>query len=178
MKKSSLIFFLFTFVNVLSAQSYKDALGVRYGGGNFGVSYQRLIEGHWTVEGILQQRIKDRNNDLTIVALGELHNPVLSRRLNLYFGAGPQIQLLKTNGDTTLSNGLGIAGIVGLEFTIGRLNLSYDFKPCVYLFGGREDWESQSAISLRYVITKRVWKVDWSKLKFWEGWFKKDTSKK
>ncbi len=176
MKYIVLVCFFIFGINSVFAQSYIDALGVRYGGGNFGVSYQRLIEGHWTVEGILQQRIKDRNNDLTIIALGELHNPLLSRRLNLYFGGGPQIQLLKTNGDTTLKNGFGIAGIVGLEFTVGRLNLSYDFKPCVYLFGGREDWETQSAISLRYVITKRVWKVDWNKWKFWDGWFKKKSN--
>jgi len=167
------ILIIFAGINSCLSQSYIDAGGIRIGGGEFGVTYKRLLENKWTIEGIATQSFKDRNKDLTVAILGEKHFPVLSRRLNIYFGGGIQAQFLGVKTDPTVSNGAGIAGIAGLEFTIDRLNISYDIKPAVYLLGGRSDFDSQVALSLRYVFTKRTFTVDWNKLKFWDGWFKK-----
>jgi len=167
------ILFIFAAKFNAYSQSYIDAGGIRIGSGEFGVTYKRLLQNKWTIEGIASQSFKDRNKDLIVSVLGERHYPVLSRRLNIYFGGGIQAQFLGLKNDPNLSNGAGIAGIAGLEFTINRLNISYDIKPALYLIGGRSDFDSQVALSLRYVFTKRSINIDWSKLKFWDGWFKK-----
>lgn len=167
---SAFVFFAFS---TAFAQSYIDAGGVRIGSGEFGFTYKRLLDKRWTIEGIGTQSINDRNKDLTLAILAENHLPLISRRLNLYYGLGLQSQIIGVSADPNLKNGVGAAGIAGLEFTVGRLNLSYDIKPAFYFFGGRTNFDSQVALSLRYVFTKRVVKVDWNKLKFWDGWFKK-----
>ncbi len=177
-KKNMLKIFIFQFcllitLGTIQAQSYIDAGGVRIGSGEFGFTYKRLIDNRWTIEGIGAQSINDRNKDLTLAILAENHLPLISRRLNLYYGLGLQSQIIGVSTDPNLKNGIGAAGIAGLDFTVGRLNLSYDIKPAFYFFGGRTNFDSQVALSLRYVFTKRVVKVDWSKLKFWDGWFKK-----
>ena len=50
---------------------------------------------------------------------------------------------------------LGISGVIGAEITLGRFNISYDFKPAVNLRGGEKTFYSQTGVSVRYVAFKR-----------------------
>jgi hypothetical protein len=62
--------------------------------------------------------------------------------------------------------------VFGAEITLGRLNISYDFKPAMNVSGGAQRFYYQTGVSLRYVLLKRKWKVFKKKKdinwKFWE----------
>ncbi len=157
----------------MSAQAYGTAAGARIGDG-FGITVQQQVAIHTTVEGILQRSFK--SSDVTLCVLGEQHKNLLSRGFNLYFGGGLYKTWLekRTNVIVQPSDAWGITPIAGLEITLGKFNISGDFKPLLKLGGGDENTSGfswQSAISIRYVFAGRYFKNDdW---KFWKKWKKK-----
>ena len=109
----------------LQAQKYTTAVGGRLGSG-IGLTVQQKLWKKTTFEGILNQKFKQ--DEIVFTALIERHQGLLGKRLNFYLGAGPHFGW---NGDfeKTEKGMAGLTGIAGLEFTLGRLNLSWDFKP-------------------------------------------------
>ena len=166
-------FFLFLTPLSLSAQAYGTAAGARVGDG-WGITLQQQVAVHTTVEGILQRSFKSQ--DVTLSVMGEQHKSLLSRGFNLYYGGGLYKTWLtqRTNVIVQPSDPWGITPIAGLEITLGKFNISGDFKPLLRLSGGEENssgFSWQSAISIRYVFAKRYFKnEDW---KFWKKWQKK-----
>ena len=148
------------------AQSYIACLGVRLGT-DIGITGKYLVspELHLTAEGILQQNA--RTGDAAISLLAEQHKSLLTRRFNFYYGGGLHYFWLKDK-PANISNPVGVSVIAGAEFTIGRLNISWDFKPAIHLAGGKNSYEIQSGLSLRYVFEKRRWRIDWEDFKFWK----------
>ena len=162
MRVKIILFLLLIGAFSLQAQKYTTAVGGRLGNG-IGLTVQQKLWKKVTFEGILNQKFKQ--NEIIFTALLERHNKLIGKRLNIYMGAGPHFGW---NGDFEKeSRGvMGITGIAGLEFTIARLNLSWDFKPAVNLTGGVQTFDPQTAISLRYVFIKaQKKKINW---KFWE----------
>jgi len=157
----------------LSAQSYTTALGVRFGQG-FGMTLQQVFAPGWTVEGILTRRKKEGLTHYTLLA--EHHRKILGRRLNFYYGAGIQGGSYDPLEATIYENPFGLAGVFGLEFTIKRLNISFDFQPEYNLTGGRQEFTSDASLSLRYVLIKRI-KIKKNKGN-WKFWEKKKKGKK
>lgn len=156
------IFFISIFIlsHFLSpAQSYKTALGLRIGT-EFGFTLQQKILKRTTIEGILQSSFKRKEFQLTVMA--EKHYPVLSKRINIYTGAGLH-KAWRYDGDNSSVNPLGISAVLGAEITVGRFNISYDFKPAIN-FKGRPIFDSQTGISLRYILFQDRW-VDRAKKK-------------
>jgi hypothetical protein len=157
----------------ISAQAYGTAAGARIGDG-FGLTVQHQVALHTTVEGILQRSFKSQ--DVTLCVLAEQHKSLLSRGFNLYYGAGLYKTWLteRTNVIVQPSDPWGITPIGGLEITLGKFNISGDFKPLLRISGGDENsggFSWQSAISVRYVFAGRYFKNDdW---KFWKKWQKK-----
>ena len=147
---TTLLFFSF----FAAAQSYDTAAGMRFGT-DWGITFKQRIAKKTTMEAILQSQFS--NNDVFLNLLVEQHVPIASRRINLYTGAGLHGGWLDTPEGSDLKNPFGISGIVGAEFTPGRLNISYDFKPILNLVGGRKTFQLQTGFSLRYVIVKRKW---------------------
>ena len=154
---------LFTLVApvLLSSQSYDAALGLRIGT-DIGATVQvRLpqIDKNFVLEGIVQSSLVKDQGSLTVI--GKQHQPLLSRRLNLFYGAGAHIgwtDELKDDNEPA-KNPYGIDGIVGAEITLGGFNISYDFKPAINIRGGDGILDAQTAVSVRYVIAKRndIW---------------------
>ena len=82
----------------------------------------------------------------------EQHSPILGRRFTLYGGGGLHTGLERSDA---YSGGLfGITMIGGVEMTIGRINVSYDFKPAFNLSGGETVFMAQTAVSVRYVFIR------------------------
>jgi hypothetical protein len=151
-----LLFFVFVTTASLSAQSYDAAFGVRLGTdwGMTGQLRMPVIHKNFAVEGIIQSSFQREEAALTL--LGKQHYPLLSRRLNVFLGGGAHIGWNTASDETqTYDNPFGLDLAVGAELTLGRFNVSYDFKPAFNLVGGERTVYSQSGISVRYVVAKR-----------------------
>ena len=150
-KQLTLICTLLLFVQWSFAQSYDTSAGVRFGS-QWGLTVKQRIAKKTTLEGILQAGGKDDFTNLTILA--EQHMPVLTKRFNIYYGAGLQAGWY-SDPNSEIDNPFGIAAIGGAEFTFARLNVSWDIKPAINLTGGDRNFYTQTGISVRYVINKR-----------------------
>jgi hypothetical protein len=154
--------FLFLLPVFASAQSYDIGLGMRLGT-EWGVTGQlRLpfVHKNFVLEGIALSAFQTEEGSITL--LGKQHQPILSRRLNLFYGGGVHAGWSnEIDGETgqTFNGPVGVTGIVGLEITLNRINLSYDYKPAVNLSGGASVVDLQTAVSVRYVLANRnaVW---------------------
>ena len=147
--------------NSINAQSYDAAIGLRLGT-DFGATAQvRLPQIHknFVLEGIVQQSLTKDQGYLTV--LGKQHQNILSRRLNLFYGAGAHIGWSDEprNEGEPARNPFGIDGIIGAEITFAKVNISYDFKPAINIRGGDGILDMHTGISVRCVIAKRndIW---------------------
>jgi len=144
-------FFSFILIS-LQAQSYNTAFGVRLDT-DWGVSIQQRIANKTTIEGLLQNSFK--NDRFLATVLIEQHYPILIKRLNVYAGGGIH-KLWETNNDSTFDNPIGLTGIVGAEFTIARVNFSWDFKPMLNIGDNvSQRLDATTALTVRYVLSKR-----------------------
>lgn len=157
--------FLFILIsNGAFSQHYGNALGLRLGNSNLnrtvGLSYQHRIQKNLTLEGIVQS---DFSRNTTAHLLVERHRPILSKRLNYYYGTGLALgkeeSFLKNEQDKTIThtygNGtFGVDFILGLEFTVFKTVLSLDYKPNVNLIGRSEFFRGQAGFTARMVLTK------------------------
>lgn len=146
----------------LTAQSYDASLGLRLGTEIGATAQLRLpvVHKNFVVEGIVLQSL--RRNEGTLTLLGKQHQNILSRRLNIFYGAGVHVgwtDEINTKTGEVYSRPLGIDGIVGAEATFAKINVSYDFKPAINLGGDAFPFSVQTAISIRYVIAGRndIW---------------------
>jgi hypothetical protein len=154
----------------IKAQAYGTAVGGRFADG-YGITLQQQVAVGWTIEGILQSGFSKK--DITLSILGEKHKGLLSRGLSFYSGAGLYHTWLESEDNATvvLKNPYGISPIVGLELTLGKLNLSADFKPNIKITGDGKSFEWRTGISARVVLAGRYFKNEgW---KFWKKWKKK-----
>lgn len=152
MKKWNLIIAAFLLcANFVSGQSYNTALGLRMGT-EWGLTMRQRFHKNYAAEMLLQSSLQREETQLTI--LGLIHKPILTRRLNFYYGAGFH-KGWADQLEVSYEDPWGIDFIAGLELTIGKINLSYDYKPAINLSGGEKTFYSQTGISLRYVIWKR-----------------------
>lgn len=154
MKKLILSFALLTFgLAATRAQSYDFTGGVRLGT-DWGISSQIRLAKKTTAELILQSSLQ--REEVLITALAEQHSPLISRRFNFYAGGGLHKGWNSaTNEITPIKDPFGVTLIAGAEFTLARLNISWDFKPAINLVGGEKKIYTQTGVSLRYVIFKK-----------------------
>ena len=132
------------------AQSYITAVGGRLGT-YWGLTLQQRLTKHLTVEGIAET--STRRNEVMLTGLVESHLPIFVRHLNIYGGAGIHKGWSTSNRDF-VDDPYGISFIGGAELTIGRFNLSYDFKPALNFKGGERRFFTTQALSLRFVLIK------------------------
>ncbi len=170
MKKLLLLIPTLLILTFASAQSYNTALGFRLGT-DWGVSWQQRILKKTTIETIVQSSFFREEALLTV--LGEQHNPILGRRFNLYVGGGFHKGWLNQGENSEIKDPFGLTGVFGLEFTLARVNVSFDFKPAVNLVGGEKRIYSQSGFSVRYVLfKKKKYPYEKNKKKSWQFWKK------
>ena len=150
------------------AQSYDASLGIRVGTEWGATAQLRLPQIHknFVLETILLSAIGKDEGSVTL--LGKQHQPLLSRRLNLFYGAGLHAgwnNEIDTETGNTFNGPKGVSGVVGLEATFAKFNISYDFKPALNVVGGESVLYTHTAVSVRYVIAKRnaIWNKDTEK---------------
>lgn len=176
MKQTTFILaaFFLTFLAAVpaSAQKYKTAAGVRIDNG-LNLTAQQYITNGWTVEGILHTPFV-ATKDLGLTVLAEKHHKIIFKGTNFYTGAGVhyywQQNAARETSTTVHQNVMGLSGIAGMEFTLGRINLAVDWKPELHLSGNQShafEWNGAS-VSVRYIIEKREKK----KIKDWKFWDK------
>jgi len=159
MMRTCLIFLatLISGISALHSQSYDTALGMRLGT-DWGVTVKQRVAKKTTIEGILQSSLQ--REELLVTVLGEQHFPILSRRLNVYYGGGLHKGWINETdvNEEAFQDPFGLTFIGGIEISLARLNISYDFKPAINISGGQENFYTQTGISLRYIINKRKWR--------------------
>ena len=146
----------------LLGQAYDAAIGIRVGTEWGATAQLRLPQVHknFVLETIILSSLQKEEGSVTL--LGKQHQPLLSRRLNLFYGAGVHAgwsEEIDSETGTTFNGPKGVTGIVGLEATFARINVSYDFKPALNVAGGQSILDTHTAVSVRYVIGKRysIW---------------------
>jgi hypothetical protein len=149
MKKLILSFFIITSFLLISkrssAQDYKTAVGLKFGGYENGVSIKYFPLNDVALEGVLGFR----EHGLVATGLYELHQQAFGvHGLRFYYGAGAHIGAIgsgvyqRFNGDNeTYNKGqllLGVDGVLGLEYVIPKspVAISLDLNPRLELATG------------------------------------------
>ena len=136
----------------LLAQSYDLTGGIRMGT-DWGLTTKYRFAKKTTGEFILQSSLQ--REELILTALVEQHSPLISRRFNFYVGGGLHKGWLTPKEGEVIKDPFGLTAIAGIEFTLARLNLTWDFKPAINLVGGEQKVYKQTGISVRYVFLKK-----------------------
>lgn len=137
---------------VSEGQAYFTAAGLRMGS-DFGVTVQQRIITRFTLQGIVSSSAV--TNQTTGTLLAQMHKPLISKRFNFYLGGGVHNRWQQTAEGTDFQY-RGFTAIAGAEMTLGRFNLSWDFKPVYHLNSSEKAFETETAISLRYVFIKKI----------------------
>ena len=158
------VYFFSLVFTCVSAQTYTTSAGLRLGDG-IGISVRQKVIKRTSVEGIFY---KHHKSDLAIAgAMLDHHMPVLTKRLNLYMGGGFG-RAFRQPDESAKSSFNALLLNAGLEFTISRLNMGWDFVPVIPMGAEDEGLTPMTAFSLRYVLIKNDKK----------GLFEKNNSKK
>lgn len=133
----------------LDAQRYGNAVGIRGGGGEVGVTFQQRIFYQSTLEGMFNFSV----NHWVGTGLYEFHQPMLTRGLNFYLGAGPHFGRLFKDGELAGRYYYGLSGIVGIEWKFPALPIviSADLRPQFHL-NHVKTTELRPGISIRYIL--------------------------
>lgn len=151
MKKAIILILAVTVSINLFSQSYFTSGGVRFGT-DWGMTVQQRLWKHTTVEGIFQSSLF--REELMLTGMLEHHFPLITKRLNVYTGAGFHKGFV-TDDNLDYESPYGLSLVAGVEFTFARFVFSYDFKPAFHFSGGENAWYSQTAVSVRYVFIKQ-----------------------
>ncbi len=155
--------------SVIFAQTYFTAMGLRMGS-DFGITLQQKVLKRLTAQGILSTSAA--RSETTATVLVQSHQPLISKRFNFYIGAGLH-KKWEEKVEFESQNLHGLSAIAGAEMTLGRLNLSWDYKPMYHLNAESNPFEGETAISLRYVFVKKIKKPSHKR-----GFLKGDEKKK
>ena len=144
----------------LAAQSYMTAGGIRLGT-DWGLTIQQRLAKSTTLEGIFQSSFQ--REEVMVTLLAEQHFPLVFRGLNIYVGGGAHkgwnSQPVTLENPDGVKDPIGLSLIGGAELTLGKLNISYDFKPAINLYGGDNRVYVQTGVSVRYVfLNNKVYK--------------------
>jgi hypothetical protein len=144
--------FILMNTTMLLSQSYITSFGPRLYN-NIGFSIQQRIEKNTTIELVIQNNKNLENPGLSLLC--EQHFPLFTKRLNTYIGLGTHYFWDNQYLNNDSYKPFGLSTVVGLEFTIRRLNLSYDIMPLANFNENGMHFSSSTALSLRYVIIKQ-----------------------
>lgn len=132
------------------AQSYITAIGARIGP-DWGLTLQQRLTKKITIEGLAESSTS--RDEVMLTGLLEMHLPLITRHFNIYGGGGIHKGWSTSNRDF-VDDPYGLTFIGGAELTLGRFNISYDFKPSLNIDGGERRFYTTQALSLRFVLIK------------------------
>lgn len=135
----------------LGAQSYSTTFGLRWGDG-FGATARQKIMKRTSIEGIY---FKQNPSDQIITGIIlDHHMPVLTKRLNLYAGAGIGMTIPQSS-EKIHNSSSSILANAGIELTLGRVNISWDIMPVIPFDQENVSLQTISGFSLRYVLIRQ-----------------------
>lgn len=173
---SVLILSSFIFVT-LNGQSYNGVVGIR-ANGDIGISAAAQIFKRQTLQFEHQAGLFSPVHQTSLMY--KKHYRVLTRRFNVSLGGGAILRGMEQGAESPKMSTTPALGLtMGGEFTVGRINITYDFMPGMFL--GDVDgpqFFSNSGIGVRYVIWEREsnTKKTLRKVAFWNR-DKKDNKK-
>ena len=126
-------------------------MGLRMGT-DFGISLQQTLFPKATFQGIISTSAATSKTTATVLV--QNHQPLISKRFNFFIGGGLHYRWTNLAEGASVSK-MGVTAIAGAEMTLGRLNLSWDYKPVYHLNADVQPFESETAVSLRYVFVKK-----------------------
>ncbi len=155
----NLLFLSFIFVSSLfsvglHAQAYDTAVGIRIGS-DYGATIQQRLTKKWTLEGLYYGGFREENVHANLIA--QRHFPILTRRTNFYIGAGVGSHWIYNDSSESFGEQrFTIPAVIGLELSLGRLNISGDIMPH-YIFDDNKltSLNSVAALSVRYILVKK-----------------------
>lgn len=150
--------FLLIAISSLSAQPYKTALGLRFGGLTSGITLKHFTNSNTALEGILSIGRKS----FLVTGLYEKHAATGSNSpMKFLYGVGAHVGFFQDGGSYyyndkrqyTATTVLGIDGILGLDYKFNKapVNITMDLKPFIDFFGGNYVY-MDGGISLRYTF--------------------------
>ncbi len=153
------LLFIFTSANMLQAQAYKSALGVRLSSAaasvNNSISFKQFISEKTAVEVLFSF-----GDPVAIGALIELHKPLAAEGLQYFYGAGAYLGFKKVYNPNKQRNEsdpqLGGMGIIGLDYKFSGipLNISLDWKPELNLVSDINFEPAAIGLSARFTFGK------------------------
>ena len=144
-----------------AAKAQNNAIGVRLSGGNqwycAEISYQRSLGDTHRIEADLGCRVDDEYDIgyLFLTGVYQLHFDISSaKNLGWYFGFGPRVELFSYDKSFYFSGGVGIVGQIGMDYHFDAipLQLSLDFRPCLYLIPYNAFRWGDFALGIRYLF--------------------------
>ena len=143
----------------VAGQTYFTTGGIRLGT-DFGLTFKQRIQKKTTIEAILFTDDYASNN-MGLVLLADKHRSIVTRNFNMFYGAGlawkwEVIELEAPMGQSRF----GIPIQAGIEFTVGRINLSWDYTPILYISrksnaSSTPGFTSLRGLSARYVFLNK-----------------------
>ena len=145
---------LLGFAQLSYSQAYTTVIGGRISD-DYGITLKQRIGNSTSIEGLYYGGFT--NNPIFTSVLLEQHMPLISKRLNIFVGAG--IGLRWFNDEVIFrefQNEPVIPFVIGADLTVGRLNITADVMPHYILTrDGDNTLTNNAAISVRYVVIKR-----------------------
>ena len=151
MKKIFLVFSFLLACSAIHAQQYKMGLGVRFSNDdaiiNNSISFRYFVSKDIAIESLLSL-----GKPMAIGLLAEKFKPVISDRIQYFYGAGAYAAFGKTKDQETRYAGL--QGVLGLDyaFLLLPLNLSIDWKPELNLGGGLSFEPAAIGLTARFTL--------------------------
>lgn len=118
------------------AQSYKNAIGGRFGVAN-GVTFKTSLGGNKMLDLIANVRSNKSYSAFRITGLYEINNAIKGAPgLGWYYGIGASLGNTKVKGIDTNYTYAAVDGVLGLDYKFAEapINLSLDWKPSL-VFG-------------------------------------------
>ena len=142
------------FISAGQAQTYFTTGGLRLGS-DYGLSLKQFIMKKTTVELILATEDNPKTN-LGLSLLFDKHQPIITRNFNLFYGAGLSMNWFYENHEyASQRRKIGVPVQVGLEFTVGKINLSWDYTPILYISTNSNAFDTLKGLSVRYVFINK-----------------------
>lgn len=136
------------------AQSYKNAIGGRFGAAN-GVTFKTSLGDNKMLDLIANFRSHDNYNYFRVTALYEVYMPIANAPgLNWYYGGGGSIGTAKYKPTHSSDLYLAADGVLGLDYKFANapLNLSLDWKPAIQLAPDTNFDASGVGLSFRFTF--------------------------
>ncbi|MBB2145694.1 hypothetical protein GM921_09370 [Pedobacter sp. LMG 31464] len=139
--------------STVKAQSYKNAIGGRFGSAN-GISFKTGLNKNAMLELIGNFRSNKNVDYLRLTGLYEVYNPINGAPgLTWYYGGGGTIGSVKVKGyDGDVY--LGLNGVLGLDYKFNGapINLSLDWIPTLQLTPDTDFYSGDVGLGVRFTF--------------------------